>query len=243
VAGFPDLGLLRRLRPTPGPTADSEPARSSRAARGWFPRSSPTDRRGRRPAFPLQPRHETPQSFLMASAPATKFRRRSRPPTGACVHCSSAHIHQVGADAALEAVQPLVRSRYTFLSRLRDPGRLAVPTRPVVVGAAPIHALRFQSQTAPSFNDPLRQAAVGSLFPLGQSTPRGALRARSTTGQVAGAAAEKPGLQLDHRPKRPAPPAFSQKAPRPSRPNLSPPPDTTEALARAVSCPEKRQSR
>src|SRR5215212_11934642 len=58
AAGFPDLGLLRRLRPTPGPTADSEPARPRRAAPGWFPRSSPTDRRGRRPAFPLQPRHE-----------------------------------------------------------------------------------------------------------------------------------------------------------------------------------------
>jgi hypothetical protein len=28
------------------------------------------------------------------------------------------------------------------------------------------------------------------------------------------------------------------KAPRPSRPNLSPPPDTTRALGRAVSCPE-----
>src|SRR5688572_10257142 len=58
VAGFPGLGLLRRLRPTQGPTADSEPARPWRAAPGWFPRSSPTDRRGRRPAFPLQPRHE-----------------------------------------------------------------------------------------------------------------------------------------------------------------------------------------
>src|SRR4051794_21813245 len=58
AAGFPDLGLLRRLRPTPRPIADSEPARTGRAAPGWFPRSSPTDRRGRRPAFPLQPRHE-----------------------------------------------------------------------------------------------------------------------------------------------------------------------------------------
>jgi hypothetical protein len=96
------------------------------------------------------------------------------------VHCSSAHIRQVGADAALEGVQPLVRSRYTFPSRLPDPGRLAVPTRPVVVGAAPTHTLRFQGRTAPSFNDPLRRAAVGSLTPLGQSTPRGALRARGT---------------------------------------------------------------
>src|SRR4051794_16566254 len=100
-----------------------------------------------------------------------------RPTNPVSVEVSPAH----GADAALKGVQPLVRFRYTFPSRLPDPGRLAVPTRPVVVGAAPTHALRFQGQAAPSFNDPLRRAAVGSLTPLGQSTPRGALRARSTT--------------------------------------------------------------
>ena len=54
------------------------------------------------------------------------------------------------------------------------------------------------------------------------------IRARSATGQVAGAANEKPGLEA-HRPiKRPAQPAFSQKAPRPSRPNLSRPPDVSQ---------------
>ena len=60
--------------------------------------------------------------------------------------------------------------------------------------------------------------------PVGKRHRR--IRARSATGQVAGAATEKPGLEA-HRPKRPAQPAFSQKAPRPSRPNLSRPPDTT----------------
>src|SRR4051794_11887296 len=113
-----------------------------------------------------------------------------RPTNPVSVEVSPAH----GADAALKGVQPLVRFRYTFPSRLPDPGRLAVPIRPVVVGAAPTHALHFQGRTAPSFNDPLRRAAVGSLTPLGQSTPRGALRARSATGQVAGAATETPGL-------------------------------------------------
>jgi hypothetical protein len=52
------------------------------------------------------------------------------------------------------------------------------------------------------------------------------IRARSATGQVAGAATETAGLKA-HRPKRPAQPAFSQKAPRPSRPNLDRRPDTT----------------
>jgi hypothetical protein len=62
------------------------------------------------------------------------------------------------------------------------------------------------------------------------------IRARSATGQVAGAATEKPGLEA-HRPKRPAQPAFSQKAPRPSRPNPSPPPDTTKAFKEQFHAP------
>src|SRR5829696_6068948 len=116
----------------------------------------------------------TPQTFLMASAPATKYQPRSRHPTGDGAHCVSAHIRQVGADASLKGVRPLVRSRCTFPSRLPNPGRLAVPARPVVVGAAPTRTLRFQGQAAPSFTDPLRRAAVGYLTPLDQSTPRGA---------------------------------------------------------------------
>jgi hypothetical protein len=34
VAGFPDLGLLRRLRHAPGPSADDVPTRMERAAWG-----------------------------------------------------------------------------------------------------------------------------------------------------------------------------------------------------------------
>src|SRR5215211_3698936 len=132
----------------------------------------------------------TPQTFPMASAPATKYRPRSRQPTRTSVHCVTAHIRQVGAAASLEGVRPLVRSRCTFPPRLPDPDRLAVPVRPVVVGAAPTRAVRFQDQAAPSFSDPLRRATVGYLNPLDHSTPRGALRARGTTGQVAGAASE-----------------------------------------------------
>jgi hypothetical protein len=138
-------------------------------------------------------------------------------PIKAGVHCTSAHIHQVGADAPLEGVQPLVRSRYTCPSRSPGPGRLAVPARPVVVGAAPTRTLRFQGQTAPSFSDPLRRAAVGSLIPLGQSTPRGALRARSAPGQVARAASYTIGLAACR--KRPAcPTCVSPRAPGPERP-------------------------
>ena len=71
--------------------------------------------------------------------------------------------------------------------------------------------------------------------PVGKRHRR--IRARSATGQVAGAATEKPGLEA-HRPKRPAQPAFSQKAPRPSQPTLSPPPDTT-GPSRSSFMPER----
>jgi hypothetical protein len=145
----------------------------------------------------------TPQTFLMASAPATKYQPRSRQPTRASVHCVSAHIRQVGADAALKGVRPLVRSRYTFPSRLPDPDRLAVPARPVVVGAAPTRALRFQGQAAPSFNDPLRRAAVEYLNPLDHRRLVAHYVLAAQSGRVAGAATEKHGLAA-HRPKRPA---------------------------------------
>jgi hypothetical protein len=63
AAGFPGLGLLRRLRPTPRPAADGGPARrrpgwpAGRATPGQFPRSPRTGRPGRCPAGPRQPRH------------------------------------------------------------------------------------------------------------------------------------------------------------------------------------------
>jgi hypothetical protein len=167
-------------------------------------------------------------SFSPAASPRVRRRPSSWPPrrprnSGAGVahpikagaHCCSAHIHQVGADAALEGVQPLVRSRYAFPSRLPGPSRLAVPARPVVVGAAPIRALRFQGRTAPSFSNPLRRAAVGSLIPLGQSTPRGALRARSATRASRRGGQKRQARAQSASSKAACPTAFSQKAPVP----------------------------
>jgi hypothetical protein len=63
------------------------------------------------------------------------------------------------------------------------------------------------------------------------------IRARSATGQVAGAANEKPGLNSpivqNGLPNLRSP----KKAPRPSQPNLSPPPDTTRALTEQFHAP------
>jgi hypothetical protein len=78
VAGFPGLGLLRTLRPNPGPSADDEPARRpagcwpGRANPGRFPRSPCPGRSDRRPALPLQPRHRVRRRpSPMASPPAS----------------------------------------------------------------------------------------------------------------------------------------------------------------------------
>lgn len=65
----------------------------------------------------------TPQTFLMASAPTTKYRRRSRPPTRADVHCFSAHIHQIRADASLKG--------FNHWFALATPSRLACRARTV----------------------------------------------------------------------------------------------------------------
>ena len=90
-------------------------------------------------------------------------------------HCCPAHIHQVGAGSTLEGVQPLVHSRYASLSRLPDPGRLAVPTRPVVVRAASRPPLRLLGQAALSFTGLLRQPGEAGLSPAsGYMAPHGA---------------------------------------------------------------------
>ena len=144
VVGFPDLGLLRGLRPISGSSVDDGPARhrpgwaAGRATPRWFPRSPCTGRRGRCPALLRQPRHGYAADLRRGLPTDIRNRLRSRPPTG-------------GGRALLTGPHPPGWSRrrdygafptgsncvYTFPSRLPDPDRLAVPTRPGVVGAAP----------------------------------------------------------------------------------------------------------
>jgi hypothetical protein len=66
------------------------------------------------------------------------------------------------------------------------------------------------------------------------------IRARSATGQVAGAATEKAGLEA-HRPRRPAQPAFSRR-PLSQSTEPKPGPGRQQGLQRALSCHDKRQS-
>ena len=171
VAGFPDLGLLQGLRPIPGSSVDDEPARhrpgwaAGRATPRRFPRSPCPGRRGRRPAFPGSLATPTPQTFPVAS-----------PPTfGTGFGVDHHRWWSCTADRPTSTrLEPAARLRsfthwfncvYTFPSRLPDPDRLAVPTRPGVVGAAPTLRLRPQAQAAPSFKDLLRQANGGVLSP------------------------------------------------------------------------------
>jgi hypothetical protein len=65
------------------------------------------------------------------------------------------------------------------------------------------------------------------------------IRARSATGQVAGAATEKAGLEA-HRPRRPAQPAFSRR-PLSQSTDPKPGPGRQPGLQAAVSCPEIRR--
>jgi hypothetical protein len=110
----------------------------------------------------------------------------SRPPGNrVVVRCCPAHIHQVGAGVSrLRGFHHWFTARCTFSSRLPDPGRLAVPARPVVVRAAPTlpraSGVRLPSASAACCDRPL----AGSFLPPGHMAPRGA-RSRPGTGTPA----------------------------------------------------------
>ena len=80
----------------------------------------------------------TPQAFLMASSPArlTDYgvAQTNLARTCTAIQPISTRLELV---LALRGFDHWFLHSYTFLSRLPDPGRLAVPTRPVVVRAAP----------------------------------------------------------------------------------------------------------
>src|ERR1039458_3207675 len=95
------------------------------------------------------------------------------------VRCEPAHIHQLRADGRITGLWHWFLS-YTFSSRLPDPGRLAVPTRPVVVRAAPTLP-RISTVRLPSASTSLLRQASGGLVssPPVVIAPRGAPRGSS----------------------------------------------------------------
>src|SRR3954454_4523660 len=160
VTGFPGLGLLRRLRPTTRRSADDAPSppRPGRSGSGtaprWFPRSPLTVRRDRRPAIPRRPRHDYPAALhrgLRPGQPWTwpKFPRRLHVPT-------EVRTADRPRSARFEPAFHFRGFHHWFLhsyacpSRLPGPGRLAVPTRPVVVGAAPTRPGTSRARLSPA---------------------------------------------------------------------------------------------
>jgi len=183
VAGFPDLHsrssplrLLRVLRPIRHHQPATGLPSTGLAGRregdiGWFPRSLSYRSLGSVP------------SFAPAASPRLRRRLRRGLPTGVFKPLRS-HLSVCTAarprSARFEPVD-LLRDvtrwflAYTFPSRLPDPDRLAVPTRPGVVGAACHPHPRSRDQAAPSFASLLRQTSGGVLSPpLDTTAPRGA---------------------------------------------------------------------
>jgi hypothetical protein len=105
---------------------------------GRFPRSPLADRRGRCPAGSRQPRHRyaaaLPDGLLLG--PVLRGRSRPPAPVGGRALQARPTSARFGAGRQLTGRQHWFLA-YTCSSCLPDPGRLAVPTRPVVVGAAP----------------------------------------------------------------------------------------------------------
>jgi len=149
--GSPGLRLLRRLRHARTPPADGAPAHHPAGDVGRFPRSPLADRRGRCPAESRQHRHRyaagLPDGLLLGPV----LRGRSRPPARPRRACAATRpaSARFGAGRQRTGRQHWFLA-YTFSSCLPDPGRLAVPTRPVVVGAAPTLPGTSQARLPPA---------------------------------------------------------------------------------------------
>ena len=187
VAGFPDLGLLRGLRPTP----EAISRRRACPPPAWLaggkgdPESgshvhhAPVDGGGAQ-LFPCSLATGTPQAFPVASGPADASTGLgvARPAVGWACTAARPISTRLEPVASLEGVPPLVHSRYTFPSRLPGPGRLAVPTRPVVVRAAPTLPCASRVRLPPASPACCDRPEVGPFIPPGNMAPRGAPRRR-----------------------------------------------------------------
>ena len=162
----------------------------------------------------------------MASAPATKYRPRSRPPHRDGVHCDRP------TSTRLEPV-PRLRGFDHWFTLVHLPVSLAGPGPSG--GADPSRRCRGCSHPplrSPGSGCPQlqRPAATGRRWSLSShsitSAPRGALRARSTTRASRRGGQKRQARARSASSKTACPPAFSQKAPVPGDPNLGPEPDS-----------------
>ena len=167
MIGFPDLGLLRRLRPAPMPSTDDEP---SRRRPGWpvgrehrhgshvhhrFPRQ------GRRPAMPQRPSTSTPQTFPVTTRPADFITPAGCPDAGRNPRQSSPQPSPHPPDSSWWF---RLRGFITLVSHVRLSVSLA---RPRPSGSTNLSRRcqgcshpprRLPDQAAPSFNRPAATA-------------------------------------------------------------------------------------
>ena len=180
MAGFPDLGLLRALRPTPAASAGDGPSRRpagcwpGRGPPGWFPRSLLDRWTGSAPSYapaasPRLRRRPSPWPPGQRHNPAQEF------PAQAGARCSPAQIRQVRAGGSLEERSAAGSSR--------TPLRLACRTRtiwqcwpvPSLSGLLSTLTLIPGVRLPSASTDPLRRVGGGALpSPHGQRAPRGA---------------------------------------------------------------------
>ena len=139
----------------------------------------------------------------------------------------------VTSNATRSAANKLSRQHFQRLRRRRNPTR-----RTNLPDLADRDLTQIQAHVQPDrstnrlHDQPPNVESTGEA--AGNDTDGYVLAAQS--GQVAGAATEKHGLEA-HRPKRPAHTAFSQESPRPDHRNYA---TTTRLPVNAFSCPEKQ---
>ena len=165
VAGFPDLGLLRALRPLRPASAGDGPARppvtgchgTTGAAEGFPVHCRPFDR-GRHLAMPLTIAMATPLALHHGLPVDDILRPRSSPPgwrrrvRGATQPMSA----RFRAGGSLEGRSRHWFLTYTYPSRLPSPHHLAVLRRLVVVRAA-VHPCPSRGLDCPQLHPLLRQ--------------------------------------------------------------------------------------
>lgn len=162
VAGFPGLGVLRRLRHAPRASADSAPcptATAARRARGAsHVHCDPLDRIGMR-LYPCSasgeqsqylPGHHAQHIGRGAGRPVTRRTRCCQRPTSARFRVAS----------LIKGLRPPLCFRYASRSHSHARGRLAAPPGRTSSGRSAA-ATRFRAATALSFNEPLHRPAAG----------------------------------------------------------------------------------
>ena len=184
VTGFPDLGLLRVLRPIPPASAGNGPSRRSAECRpvrepaGWFPRSVSNRSTGSAPNYApaTSPRlRRRPTPWPPESATSTDQRVTAHNNCCAGVRCYAALIRQVRAAGSLEKLSVAGSSRTPFCLGCRTRTIWRYWSVPSLSGLLSTLTPRSRGSGCPQLHVPAATRRDGGLPPPhGWKTPRGA---------------------------------------------------------------------